>query len=63
MAITAIKKSDPNGVGHLAFDGNTTLEDLGKYAWSNNLKLGTDAICVEDGKVYMMNSNYQFVEL
>jgi hypothetical protein len=63
MAINAIKNVDPNGVGHLAFDGNTTLEEVGAYAKSNNLKLGTDLINADTGKVYMMNSNFEFTEL
>lgn len=62
MAINAIKL-DANGVGHLAFDGATTLDEVGEYAKSNNLKLGTDLINADDGKVYIMNSNYQFREL
>lgn len=60
MAINSIKPVDPNGVGHLAFDGDTTLEDLSEYAKSNNLKLGTDVINADDGNVYIMNSSYRF---
>ncbi len=63
MAINSTKSTDQNGVGHLAFDGTTTLTDLSEYAKSNNLKLGTDAINADDGKVYIMNSQYQFREL
>lgn len=62
MAINTIKL-DPNGVGHLAFDGDTTLEQLGAFARSNNLHLGTDAINADNGKVYIMNSNFVFREL
>ena len=63
MAINAIKSVDQNGVGHLAFDGATTLSDLAEYAESNGLKLGTDAINADDGTVYIMNSQYEFIEL
>ena len=63
MAINAIKAVDQNGVGHLAFDGTTTVSDLSEYAESNNLKLGTDAINADDGKVYIMNSSYTFKEI
>lgn len=63
MAINAIKSVDQNGVGHLAFDGDTTLTDLSEYAKSNNLRLGTDAINADDGKVYIMNSSYVFKEI
>lgn len=63
MAINAIKNVDPNGVGHLCFDGDTTLEDVGAYAKSNNLKLGTDLINADDGRVFIMNSNFVFKEL
>ena len=63
MAINAIKGTDQNGVGHLAFDGDTTTTDLSEYAKSNNLRLGTDAINADDGKVYIMNSSYVFKEI
>ncbi len=63
MAINSIKATDQNGVGHLAFDGTTTTDDLSEYAKSNNLKLGTDAINADDGKVYIMNSSYAFKEI
>ena len=63
MAINSIKSTDQNGVGHLAFDGATTLTDLSEYAKSNNLKLGTDVINADDGKVYIMNSSYVFKEI
>ena len=53
----------PNGVGSLAFDGDTTTSDLADYAEDMNLKLGTTAINADDGKVYIMNSQYQFNEL
>jgi hypothetical protein len=63
MAINSIKPTDQNGVGHLAFDGTTTLSDLSVYAESNNLRLGTDVINADDGKVYIMNSSYVFKEI
>ncbi len=63
MAINSIKATDQNGVGHLAFDGATTTTDLSAYAESNNLRLGTDAINADTGKVYIMNSQYQFGEI
>ena len=63
MAINSIKPTDQNGVGHLAFDGTTTLSDLSAYAESNNLRLGTDVINADDGKVYIMNSNYAFKQI
>lgn len=63
MAINSIKATDQNSVGHLAFDGTTTTTDLSEYAKSNNLKLGTDAVNVDDGKVYIMNSSYVFKEI
>lgn len=63
MAINSIKPTDQNGVGHLAFDGTTTLSDLSAYAESNNLRLGTDVINADDGKVYIMNSNYVFKQI
>ena len=63
MAINSIKQTDQNGVGHLAFDGTTTTDDLSAYAQSNNLKLGTDAINADTGKVYIMNSQYQYREI
>ena len=63
MAINSTKSTDQNGVGHLAFDGTTTLTDLSEYAKSNNLNLGTDAINADDGKVYIMNSSYVFKEI
>ncbi len=63
MAINSIKATDQNGVGHLAFDGDTTLTDLSEYAKSNNLRLGTDVINADDGKVYIINSNYVFKQI
>lgn len=61
--INSIKITDQNGVGHLAFDGDTTLTDLSEYAKSNNLRLGTDVVNADDGKVYIMNSSYVFKEI
>ena len=62
MAINTIR-IDCNGVGHLAFDGDTTLEDLTAFAKANNLKLGTDAINADNGKVYIANSSCTFKEI
>lgn len=62
MAINTIK-IDCNGVGHLAFDGDTTTDDLKAYAKANNLKLGTDAINADNGKVYIANSSCDFREI
>ena len=61
--INAIDNLSPNSVGHLAIDSASDLTDLPDYAKSNNLKLGTDVICVGDGKVYMMASDYSFHEI
>lgn len=63
MAINAMDNVKPNGVGSLAFDGDTTTSDLAEYAESMNLQLGTTAINADDGKVYIMNSEYQFKQL
>lgn len=53
----------PNNVGHLAIDTAADLADLPEYAKSNNLKLGTDCICIATGRVYMMQSDYTFKEI
>ncbi len=63
MAINAVSSVTMNGVGHLAIDSAADLPDLPDYAKSNNLRLGTDVISVDDGKVYMMKSDYTFHEI
>ena len=63
MAINAVQSNTQNGVGHLAIDTAADLTDLPEYAKSNNLKLGTDCICVATGKVYMMQSDFTFKEI
>lgn len=61
--INSTNNVSPNGVGHLAIDTAADLTDLPDYAKSNNLKLGTDCICVATGKVYMMQSDFTFKEI
>ncbi len=61
--INSIGAVTPTGVGHLACDAAADVANLPQYAEDNNLKLGTDCICVATGKVYMMKSDYSFVEI
>lgn len=61
--IKSIAPNDPNGVGHLACDDATDIENLPAFARSNNLEMGTDCIVIDTGKALMMNSSYQFKEI
>jgi hypothetical protein len=63
MAINSINSTTQNGVGHLCVDFATDMADLPEYARSNNLREGTDCICIEDGRVYMMQSTFEFKEI
>ena len=63
---TMIKSISPNtadGVGHLACDDATDLPNLPTYARSNNLKQGTDCICIDTSNVYMMKSDGSFKQI
>lgn len=48
--IKSIAPNDPNGVGHLACDDATDIENLPAFARSNNLEMGTDCIVIDTGK-------------
>ncbi len=43
-------------------DAETDLTDLPQYAEDNKLPIGTAAYVIETGKLYMMKSDYTFVE-
>ena len=61
--INSIGFNTPNSVGHLCIDSPSDLADLPEYARSNNLRQGTDCICIDDGRVFMMKSDYTFKEI
>lgn len=61
--INSIGSNSPNSVGHLCIDSSADLADLPTYAKSNNLRQGTDCICIDDGRVYMMKSDFTFKEI
>jgi len=61
--IKSIAANTADGVGHLACDDATDLVQLPAYAKSNNLKQGTDCICIDTSAVYMMKSDYSFKQI
>lgn len=63
MAINSINNVSPNGVGHLACDDETDIDNLPAYSKSNNLRLGSDCIVVETGAVMMQKSDYTWKEI
>lgn len=63
VMITSIQANSANGVGHLACDTEADLANLPDYAKSNNLKQGTDCICIDTSNVYMMDSSYVFKQI
>lgn len=63
MAINSIDVIKPNGVASLACDSDSDRSNLAAYAKSNNLKMGTTCMVIATGKVYMMDSSYEFHEI
>ncbi len=61
--ITSIQANSANGVGHLACDDTSDYANLPTYAKSNNLKQGTDCICIENSEVLMMKSSGEFKKI
>jgi len=52
-----------NGTATLACDSADDVLNLPDFAEDNNLKLGTTCICAANGKVYIMQSDFTFVEI
>lgn len=63
VMITSIQANSANGVGHLACDDTSDYANLSAYAKSNNLKQGTDCICIENSEVLMMKSSGEFKKI
>ena len=57
MAIFAIEKNSIEGVGNLACDFETDIQDLRAFAESNRLKPGSTCLCKETSEAYMMGSD------
>lgn len=63
VMITSIQANSANGVGHLACDDTSDYANLPAYAKSNNLKQGTDCICIDNSEVLMMKSSGEFKKI
>lgn len=63
VMITSIQENSANGVGHLACDDASDLENLISYVKSNNLKPGTDCIVIDTSEVYMIKSDYTYKKI
>lgn len=61
--INVIDDVKPTNVASLACDTEQDLQDLPDYARDNKLKLGSTCICADTGLVYIMKSDYSWVEL
>lgn len=61
--IKSIAATTADGVGHLACDDASDLANLPDFAKTNNLKQGTDCICIDTSNVYMMKSDYTFKQI
>ena len=61
--IKSIAANTADGVGHLACDDTSDYADLPAYAKSNNLKQGTDCICIDNSEVLMMKSSGEFKKI
>lgn len=63
VMIKSIAANTADGVGHLACDDTSDYANLSEYAKSNNLKQGTDCICIDNSEVLMMKSSGEFKKI
>lgn len=63
MAIYPLGQNTMDGVGHLGCDEASDVANLPDYAKSQNLKPGTDCLCVNTSDVYVMKSDGTFKKL
>lgn len=61
--IKSIAANTADGVGHLACDDTSDYPNLPTFAKSNNLKQGTDCICIDNSEVLMMKSSGEFKKI
>lgn len=61
--INPISAMQPNNTISLALDDANDLANLADYAEENRLAMGSSAIVIETGKVYMMNSQKVWKEV
>lgn len=61
--INPISAMQPNNTISLALDDANDLANLADYAEENHLAMGSSAIVIETGKVYMMNSQKVWKEV
>ena len=61
--INPISQMLPNNTISLALDDATDLANLPTYAENNHLAMGSSAIVIDTGKVYMMKSDKTWKEV